>query len=42
MGETGIPTTILLDKQGRIAKTYSGATPRTTFAHDIATLQAEP
>ncbi len=42
LGDTGIPTTLLLDKQGRIAKTYSGATPRSTFAHDIATLQAEP
>jgi thiol-disulfide isomerase/thioredoxin len=41
MGDTGIPITVLVDKQGRIAKIYSGATARTTFARDIATLTAE-
>ncbi len=37
----GIPITILLDSQGRIAKTYVGATNREDFARDIANLLTE-
>jgi cytochrome c biogenesis protein CcmG/thiol:disulfide interchange protein DsbE len=37
----GIPTTVLLDKQGRRAKTYVGEVDRDTLGQDVATLQAE-
>jgi cytochrome c biogenesis protein CcmG/thiol:disulfide interchange protein DsbE len=37
----GIPTTVLLDKQGRRAKTYVGEVDRATLATDIAALLAE-
>ncbi len=41
MGEAGIPTTVLLDKHGRIAKTYFGPAEREDFARDVASLLAE-
>jgi len=41
LGEMGLPTTILLDKHGRIARTYYGAVERGDFAKDIAALLAE-
>lgn len=34
----GIPTTYLLDRQGRIAKQYVGAQPEVTFENDIKSL----
>lgn len=36
-----IPTTVLLDKQGRRAKTYVGEVDRATLAKDVAALLAE-
>ena len=36
-----VPTTILIDKHGRIAKTYEGPTTHDAFAKDINTLLAE-
>jgi cytochrome c biogenesis protein CcmG, thiol:disulfide interchange protein DsbE len=39
---SGIPATILLDREGRIAKTYSGAIREKDFQADIAQLLAEP
>jgi cytochrome c biogenesis protein CcmG/thiol:disulfide interchange protein DsbE len=41
LGEMALPTTILLDKHGRIARTYTGEVERADFAKDIATLLAE-
>jgi cytochrome c biogenesis protein CcmG, thiol:disulfide interchange protein DsbE len=41
LGEMGLPTTVLLDKHGRIARTYYGAVEREDFAKDIAALLAE-
>jgi cytochrome c biogenesis protein CcmG/thiol:disulfide interchange protein DsbE len=38
----GVPTTVLLDKQGRRAKTYVGELDRVSLARDIAALQSEP
>jgi thiol-disulfide isomerase/thioredoxin len=38
----GVPTTVLLDRQGRRAKTYVGELDRVTLARDVATLLAEP
>jgi cytochrome c biogenesis protein CcmG/thiol:disulfide interchange protein DsbE len=37
----GIPTTVLLDKQGRRAKTYVGEVDRATLAKDVAALLGE-
>jgi cytochrome c biogenesis protein CcmG/thiol:disulfide interchange protein DsbE len=37
----GVPTTILVDKDGRVAKTYVGAVEREVFAADIDQLLAE-
>ncbi|WP_348269060.1 TlpA disulfide reductase family protein [Edaphobacter paludis] len=37
----GVPTTILVDRNGRVAKTYVGAVQRAVFASDIDTLLAE-
>ncbi len=37
----GVPTTILVDKQGRVAKTYVGAVQRSVFAADVDELLAE-
>jgi cytochrome c biogenesis protein CcmG/thiol:disulfide interchange protein DsbE len=36
-----IPTTVLLDKEGRRAKTYVGEVDRATLAKDVAALLAE-
>jgi cytochrome c biogenesis protein CcmG/thiol:disulfide interchange protein DsbE len=41
-GVEGIPTTILVDRQGRIAKTYMGAVRHQVFQADIQQLQSEP
>jgi len=40
-GLEGVPTTILLDKQGRVAKTYVGAVRQRDFAEDVGALLAE-
>lgn len=37
----GVPTTILVDKDGRVAKTYVGAVRREVFAADVDELLAE-
>jgi len=37
----GVPTTILIDRDGRIAKTYVGAVRQAIFAADIGELLAE-
>jgi cytochrome c biogenesis protein CcmG/thiol:disulfide interchange protein DsbE len=37
----GLPTTILVDKDGRVAKTYVGAVRREVFAADVHELLAE-
>lgn len=37
----GVPTTILVDKEGRVAKTYVGAVERAVFAADVDELLAE-
>jgi hypothetical protein len=41
VGLEGVPTTILLDKQGRVAKTYVGAVRQRDFAEDVGVLLAE-
>ena len=38
----GLPTTILIDREGRIARTYVGAVRETIFRDDISTLLKEP
>jgi cytochrome c biogenesis protein CcmG, thiol:disulfide interchange protein DsbE len=40
-GMMGVPTTVLVDRQGRIAKTYMGAVERRDFVKDVAALLAE-
>ena len=40
-GLEGVPTTILLDRQGRVAKTYVGAVRQRDFAEDVGVLLAE-
>ena len=40
-GLEGVPTTILLDRQGRVAKTYVGAVRQRDFAEDVRVLLAE-
>jgi len=40
-GLEGVPTTILVDKQGRVAKAYVGAVRRADFKTDIEELLAE-
>lgn len=37
----GVPTTILVDKQGRVAKTYVGAVREGIFREDVGTLLGE-
>ncbi|HZY60958.1 MAG TPA: TlpA disulfide reductase family protein [Edaphobacter sp.] len=37
----GVPTTILIDKQGRVAKTYVGAMQQQVFAADVEALMKE-
>ena len=39
--DIGIPTTILIDRRGRLVKTYYGAVERKDFAKDVAALLAE-
>jgi len=41
-GVEGIPTTLLIDRRGRIAKTYTGAVRRQVFQADIQQIQSEP
>jgi cytochrome c biogenesis protein CcmG, thiol:disulfide interchange protein DsbE len=41
-GLEGVPTTILVDKQGRVAKTYVGAVRERDFRTDVEALLAEP
>ena len=41
-GLEGVPTTILLDKQGRVAKTYVGAVRQADFKTDVEALLQEP
>ncbi|MEI9979553.1 MAG: TlpA disulfide reductase family protein [Edaphobacter sp.] len=40
-GMEGVPTTVLVDREGRVAKTYVGAVRQTDFATDVETLLAE-
>ena len=40
-GMEGVPTTLLVDREGRIAKTYVGAVRQADFATDVETLLAE-
>jgi len=41
-GLEGVPTTILVDKQGRVAKSYVGAVREGDFRTDVEALLAEP
>jgi cytochrome c biogenesis protein CcmG, thiol:disulfide interchange protein DsbE len=41
-GIEAIPTTFLIDRQGRIAKTYGGAETEDVFREDVTRLLAEP
>jgi cytochrome c biogenesis protein CcmG, thiol:disulfide interchange protein DsbE len=41
-GMTGVPTTILVDRQGRVAKTYVGAVRQEDFKTDVDALLREP
>jgi cytochrome c biogenesis protein CcmG, thiol:disulfide interchange protein DsbE len=40
-GLEGVPTTILVDKEGRVAKTYVGAVRQADFKTDVEVLLAE-
>jgi cytochrome c biogenesis protein CcmG, thiol:disulfide interchange protein DsbE len=40
-GMVGLPTSILIDHEGRVAKTYVGETRENEFRTDVAKLQAE-
>jgi cytochrome c biogenesis protein CcmG, thiol:disulfide interchange protein DsbE len=40
-GDIGLPTSILIDRQGRAAKTYLGEVDRATLAKDVAALLGE-
>jgi cytochrome c biogenesis protein CcmG, thiol:disulfide interchange protein DsbE len=40
-GMAGVPTTILVDRQGRVAKTYVGAVRQADFKSDVGVLLAE-
>ena len=40
-GMVGLPTTILVDRQGRVAKTYVGETREGEFRGDVLKLIAE-
>jgi cytochrome c biogenesis protein CcmG/thiol:disulfide interchange protein DsbE len=40
-GMAGVPTTLLVDRQGRVAKTYSGAVRQADFKADVDVLLAE-
>jgi len=39
--EVALPTSVLIDRQGRIVKTYHGAVEREDFAKDVAAALAE-
>ncbi len=41
-GVMALPTTVLLDRQGRIAKTYQGAVAPEALTRDITALLSEP
>jgi cytochrome c biogenesis protein CcmG/thiol:disulfide interchange protein DsbE len=41
-GIEGLPTTILLDRNGRVAKTYVGAVRRADFEADVNAVLREP
>jgi len=41
MGMAGVPTTVLVDKQGRVAKTYVGAVTERDFRADSGVLLGE-
>jgi cytochrome c biogenesis protein CcmG/thiol:disulfide interchange protein DsbE len=41
-GMAGLPTTILVDRNGRVAQTYVGAVQRADFQTDINTVLREP
>ncbi len=40
-GMAGLPTSILVDRQGRVAKTYTGAVQQRDFEKDVRALLAE-
>ncbi len=40
-GMVGLPTTLLLDKQGRVAKTYVGETREGEFRNDVGLVMGE-
>jgi cytochrome c biogenesis protein CcmG/thiol:disulfide interchange protein DsbE len=40
-GMEGVPTTILVDRQGRVAKTYVGAVRQADFSEDVGVLLKE-
>jgi cytochrome c biogenesis protein CcmG/thiol:disulfide interchange protein DsbE len=40
-GLAGVPTTVLVDRQGRVAKTYVGAVRQADFKSDVETLLGE-
>ena len=40
-GLVGVPTTVLVDKHGRVAKTYTGAVRQADFAEDVGVLLGE-
>jgi cytochrome c biogenesis protein CcmG/thiol:disulfide interchange protein DsbE len=40
-GMEGVPTTVLVDRQGRVAKRYSGAVREADFRTDVVSLLAE-
>jgi thiol-disulfide isomerase/thioredoxin len=40
-GMVGLPTSILIDREGRVAKTYVGETRENEFRSDVAKLHAE-
>ncbi len=40
-GMVGLPTTILVDRNGKVAKTYTGQTTESEFRHDISKVLSE-
>ena len=42
LGMEGLPTTILVDRNGRVAKTYVGAVRRADFETDLNAVLREP
>jgi cytochrome c biogenesis protein CcmG/thiol:disulfide interchange protein DsbE len=40
-GMVGLPTTILVDRNGKVAKTYIGQTSESEFRHDISRILGE-